>query len=89
MVRVWMYAMNPNKNRAPDNVRCVVPGGWMTASSSSGRARPGCGSTSGNFICAQDRTYRVLHSGLYIVAVNGSNPECIRKVVASGGFPTR
>jgi hypothetical protein len=32
----------------------------------------------------EDRTHRVLHTGLHIVGVNGSNPKRVRKVVASG-----
>jgi hypothetical protein len=82
MARVWMYAMHSNKD--PDNVRCVVP--WQVDDDLIffGPCKIRMRERLRKCYLREDRTHRVVHTGLYIVGVNGSNPKRVRKVVASG-----
>src|SRR5205823_4306866 len=79
---VWMYAMASNKD--PDNVRCVVP--WRVDDDYIffGPCKVRMRERLRERYLREDCTHRVLHTGLSIVCVNGSNPKRIRKVVASG-----
>src|SRR5690242_19510817 len=82
MARVWLYAMNSNKD--PDNVRCVVP--WRVDDDLIffGPCKIRMRERLRKRYLREDCTHRVLQTGLYIVGVNGSNPKRVRKVVVSG-----
>jgi hypothetical protein len=73
-----------DSNKDPDNVRCVVP--WRVDDDLIffGPCKIRMRERLRERYLREDCTHRVLHTGLYIIGVNGSNPKRVRKVVASG-----
>lgn len=82
MTRVWMYVLNASKD--PENVRCVVP--WMVDENLIyfGPCKRRLRERLRKEYLTGGRTHSTVKDDLYVVSVNGSSANRVRKVVSAG-----
>jgi hypothetical protein len=82
MTRVWMYVLDASKD--PNSVCCVVP--WRVDEKEIffGPCKMGIRERLRKQHLRTDCHHRIIADDLFIVSVNGSNAERIRKVVSAG-----